>query len=145
MKGFINRDDKGISTYFAITFSFQLSGQAVVTGVFLSPPGLNMPSFLSSREFSTPIARRFSSNLANSRSRAFREKKRHIKHFLRFIWAPAGIRTPALIRWIVAFEVNHYTIGGRLQPSTQDPEGGYFRLEFTPVTRVFLREWVLQE
>ena len=38
----------------------------------LVPPGTYVPSFLSRIGFSVPIARRFSSNVANSRSRAFR-------------------------------------------------------------------------
>ena len=47
------------------------SGQAVVTRVVPSPR--HMPSFLSRIGFSIPTARRFSSNVANSRSsRAFR-------------------------------------------------------------------------
>ena len=47
------------------------SGQAVVTGVVPSPPGTCL-QFLSRIGFSIPTARRFSSNVANSRSRAFR-------------------------------------------------------------------------
>ena len=47
------------------------SGQAVVTGVAPSPPQY-VPWFLSRIGFSIPTARRFSSNVANSRSRAFR-------------------------------------------------------------------------
>ena len=46
-------------------------GQAVVTGVVPSPPRY-VPSFLSRTGFSIPTARRFSSNVATSRSRAFR-------------------------------------------------------------------------
>ena len=46
------------------------SGQAVVTGVVRSTRYL--PSFLSRIGFSIPTARRFSSNVANSRSRPFR-------------------------------------------------------------------------
>ena len=49
----------------------QSSGQAVVTGVVPSPPQY-VPSFLSCIGFSIPTARRFSSNVATSRSRAFR-------------------------------------------------------------------------
>ena len=45
--------------------------QAVVTGVVSSLPRY-VPSFLSRIGFSIPTARRFSSNVANSRSRAFR-------------------------------------------------------------------------
>ena len=45
--------------------------QAVVTGVVPSPPQY-VPSILSRVGFSIPTARRFSSNVANSRSRAFR-------------------------------------------------------------------------
>ena len=47
------------------------SGQAVVTGVVPSPLRY-VPSFLSRIGFSIPTARRFSSNVANSRSRSFR-------------------------------------------------------------------------
>ena len=47
------------------------SGQAVFTGVVHSPPRY-VPSFLSRIGFSIPTARRFSSNVANPRSRAFR-------------------------------------------------------------------------
>ena len=47
------------------------SGQAVVTGVVPSSPRY-VPSFLSRIGFSIPTARRFSSNVANSRSRVFR-------------------------------------------------------------------------
>ena len=47
------------------------SGQAVVTGVVPSPLRY-VPSFLSRIGFSIPTARRFSSNVANSRFRAFR-------------------------------------------------------------------------
>ena len=47
------------------------SGQAVVTGVVPSPPRYG-PSFLSLIGFSIPTARRFSSNVAHLRSRAFR-------------------------------------------------------------------------
>ena len=47
------------------------SGQAVVTGVVPSSPRY-VPSFLSRIEFSNPTAHRFSSDVANSRSRAFR-------------------------------------------------------------------------
>ena len=47
------------------------AGQAVVTGVIPSPPRY-VPSFLSRIGFSIPAARRVSSNVANSRSRAFR-------------------------------------------------------------------------
>ena len=46
------------------------SGQAVVTGVVSSTPRY-VPSFLSGIGFSIPTARRFSSNVATSRSRAF--------------------------------------------------------------------------
>ena len=28
-----------------------------------------------------------------------------------FFWEPAGIRTPALMQYIVVFELNHYTTG----------------------------------
>ena len=49
----------------------RFSGQAVVTGVVPSHPRY-VPSFLSRIGFSIPTARRFSSNIANSRSRAFR-------------------------------------------------------------------------
>ena len=48
------------------------SGQAVVTGVVPSPPRY-APSILSRIGFSIPTARRFSSNVANSSSRAFRQ------------------------------------------------------------------------
>ena len=47
------------------------SGQAVVTGVVPSPRRY-VPSLFSRIGFSIPTARRFSSNVANSRSRAFR-------------------------------------------------------------------------
>ena len=47
------------------------SGQAVVTGAVPSPPRC-VPSFLSRIGFIIPTARRFSSNVANSRFRAFR-------------------------------------------------------------------------
>ena len=47
------------------------SGQAVVTGVVPSPPRC-VPSFLSLIGFSMLTACRFSSNVGNSRSRAFR-------------------------------------------------------------------------
>ena len=47
------------------------SGQAVVTGVVPSPR--YEPSFLSRIGFSIPTASRLSSNVTNSRSRAFRE------------------------------------------------------------------------
>ena len=48
----------------------RFSGQAVDTRVVPSPR--YVPSFLSRIGFSIPTARRFSSNVANSRSRAFR-------------------------------------------------------------------------
>ena len=47
------------------------SGQADVTGVVPFPPRY-VPSFLSRIGFNIPTARRFSSNVANSRSRDFR-------------------------------------------------------------------------
>ena len=48
------------------------SGQAVVTAVVPSTPRY-VPSILSRVSFSIPTARRFSSNVANSRSCAFRQ------------------------------------------------------------------------
>ena len=52
---------------------FPASGQAVVTGVVPSPPPVLCLQFLSCLGFSNPTARRFSSSIANSRSRAFRK------------------------------------------------------------------------
>ena len=51
-------------------YALRSSGQAVVTGVVPSPR--YVPLFLSRIGFSIPPARRFSSNVASSRSRAFR-------------------------------------------------------------------------
>ena len=56
-------------------FDFPASGQAVVSGVVSSPPRY-VPSVLPRIGFSIPTACRFSSNVANSRSRAFRESIR---------------------------------------------------------------------
>ena len=50
----------------------QSSGQAVVTGGVVHSPPQYVPSFVSRIGLSIPIARRFSSNDALSRSRAFR-------------------------------------------------------------------------
>ena len=52
-------------------YSQRSSGQAVVTGVVHSTRGY-VPSFLSHIGFSIPTTRRFSSNVANARFRAFR-------------------------------------------------------------------------
>ena len=57
---------------FLYHFYFPASGQAVVSGVAPSPARY-VPSFLSRIGFSIPTARRLSSNVANSRFRAFRE------------------------------------------------------------------------
>ena len=59
------------STRRKFTLNDLLDKQAVVTGVVPSPP-LYVPSILSRIGFSVPTARRFSSNVANSRSRAVR-------------------------------------------------------------------------
>ena len=57
---------------FFIHFYFPASGHAVVSGVVPSFPRY-VPSVLSRIGLSIPTALRFSSNVANSRSRAFRE------------------------------------------------------------------------
>ena len=63
---------RGVGSFFFFLshFYFPASGQAVVKGV-VPPPPRYLPSFLSRIGFSIPTARRFSSNVANSRSRAF--------------------------------------------------------------------------
>ena len=60
------------SFYFWSHLYLPASGQAVVTGVVPSHPRY-VPSFLSRIWFSVTTARRFSSNVASSRFRAFRE------------------------------------------------------------------------
>ena len=62
--------------FLRLAFYFPASGQAVDSGVvsFPFPPGTTYLQFSSRIGFSVPTAvRRFSSNVANSRSRAFRE------------------------------------------------------------------------
>ena len=66
----------------------QSSGQTVVTGVVLSPSRYVALFFWSRIGFSIPTARRISSNVANSRSRAFR-----LVNFLMQEKVPASMRT----------------------------------------------------
>ena len=63
--------DKTVS--FRLTFYFQVSEQGIVSGVVPSTPPGTCLQLLSRIGLSTPTARRFPSNVANSRSRAFRE------------------------------------------------------------------------
>ena len=65
-------------SYYRRFYPQRSSGQAVVTGVLPSPPRY-VPSILSRIGFSTPTARRFSSYIANSRSRAFRNDTRSLQ------------------------------------------------------------------
>ena len=89
--------------FLPITFPFQPSGQAVVTGyawdmtlkkrrLTFSPPGINMPSFLSHREFSITTSRGFPANLANSRSSAFRDEAKAGQALRWVFWNPPGFK-----------------------------------------------------
>ena len=86
-------------------FYFPASGQAVVSGVAPSPPRY-VPSILSRIGFSIPTAHRFSSNVAKSRSRAFRESICAQEKAPRnlYEYAHGGIRTHAidLLKYIIA-------------------------------------------
>ena len=80
--------------FFFTHIYFPASGQAVVTGVVPSSPRF-LPSILSRIGFRNPTARRFSSSVANSRSRAFRKSvcaQEKVPTTL-YEYAPGGIRT----------------------------------------------------
>ena len=61
-----------VSFYFRLTFTFQLLDKLCSQASSLLPSGTCL-QFSSRISFSIPTARRFSSNVANSRSRAFRK------------------------------------------------------------------------
>ena len=72
MSGIYTRYYEPISIFLVDHFKFPASGLAMVAGAVRSPPRRDVPSFLSRTGFSILTARRFSSNAADSRSRAFR-------------------------------------------------------------------------
>ena len=102
--------------FLRLAFYFPASGQAVDSGVvsFPFPPGTTYLQFSSRIGFSVPTAvRRLSSNVANSRSRAFRESicaQEKVPTNL-YEYALGGTRThgPILVIVLVAFQDYYYS------------------------------------
>ena len=84
--------------FFCLTFTFQLLDKLLSQVSSVLPPGTCF-QFLSRIGFSIPTARRFSSNVANSRSRALRESicaREKIPTFFFYEYALGGTRTHAI-------------------------------------------------